>query len=95
MNHATQRNVTGAKREIYNQFELTFLSRDVILNMASFSTRLLVSGQCSYTIHILVYANIDQTLMYSLHRLLNCEIGGLYCHVITVEYRTHVHYIHM
>ena len=26
---------------------------------------------------------------------LNCEIGGLDCHVITTEYRTRVHCIHM
>jgi len=40
-------------------------------------------------------SNIDQTLVSSLHGLLNCEIGGLDCHVITPEYRTHVHWIHM
>jgi len=33
--------------------------------------------------------------MNSLHRLLNCEIGGLDCHVITTEYRTRVHCLHM
>ena len=33
-----------------------------------------------------LYTNIDQTLVNSLHGLLNCEIG---------EYRTHVHCIHM
>ena len=33
--------------------------------------------------------------MNSLHILLNCEIGGLDCHVITTEYRTRVHCIHM
>jgi len=44
---------------------------------------------------ILVYINIDQKLVNSLHRLLNCEIGGLDCHVITTEYRTRVHGIHM
>ena len=33
--------------------------------------------------------------MNSLHGLLNCEIGGLECHVITTEYRTRVHCIHM
>ena len=33
--------------------------------------------------------------MNSLHGLLNCEIGGLDCHVITIEYRTRVHCIHM
>ena len=45
-----------------------------------------------------VYTQIDQELMNSLHRLLNCEIGeigGLDCHVITTEYRTRVHCIHM
>ena len=33
--------------------------------------------------------------MNSLHRLLNCEIGEFDCRVITTEYRTHVHCIHM
>ena len=42
-----------------------------------------------------LYTNIDQKLMNSLHRLLNCEIGGLDCRVITTEYRTSVHCIHM
>jgi len=31
----------------------------------------------------LLYTNIDQTLMNSLHGILNCEIGGLDCRVIT------------
>ena len=34
----------------------------------------------------------------TLHRLLNCEIGGLDCHVITIfttEYKTCIHRIHM
>jgi len=31
----------------------------------------------------------------SLHGLLNCEIGGLDCRVITTEYRARVYYIHM
>jgi len=43
----------------------------------------------------LLYTNIVQTLKNSLHRLLNCEIGGLDCSVITTEYRTCVHCIHM
>ena len=42
-----------------------------------------------------LYTNIDQKLMNSLHGLLNCEIGGLGCRVITTEYRTRVHCIHM
>ena len=42
-----------------------------------------------------VYRNIGQTLVNSLHVLLNCEIGGLDCHVSTTEYRTRVHCIHM
>ena len=42
-----------------------------------------VSGQYSYTI---LHENIDQTLMNSLHGLLNVEIGGLDCSVITTEY---------
>ena len=44
---------------------------------------------------VLLYTNIDQTLVNSLHGLLNCEIGGLDCRVITTEYRTRVHCIHM
>jgi len=43
----------------------------------------------------ILYTNIDQTLMNSLHRLLNCEIGGLDFHVITTEYRTHGQCIHI
>jgi len=42
-----------------------------------------------------MYTNNDQTLVNSLHRLLNCEIGGLDCRAITTEYRAHVHCIHM
>ena len=41
-------------------------------------------GFLFYQIKVL-YTSIDQTLMYSLHGLLNWEIGGLDCHVITVE----------
>jgi len=37
----------------------------------------------------ILYTNIIQTLN-SLHGLLNCEIGGLDCHVITIEYKTRV-----
>jgi len=40
-------------------------------------------------------SNIDQKLVNSLHRLLNCEKGGLDWHVITTKYRTRVHCIHM
>ena len=46
-------------------------------------------------IAVILYGNIDQKLVNSLHRLLNCEIGGLDCHAITTEYRTRVHCIHM
>jgi len=35
---------------------------------------------------MVLYSNIDQKLGNSLHGLLNCEIGGLDCHVITTEY---------
>ena len=38
---------------------------------------------------------IDQTLVNSLHGLLNCEISGLDCHIITTEYRTRADCIHM
>jgi len=43
----------------------------------------------------ILHGNIDQTLVNSLHGLLNFEICGLDCHVITIEYRTRVHCIHM
>ena len=42
-----------------------------------------------------LYTNIDQKLVNSLHRLLNCEIGGLDCCVITTEYRARVDCIPM
>jgi len=35
------------------------------------------------------------TLVNSLHGLLNSEIGGLDCHVITTEYISGVHWIHL
>ena len=44
---------------------------------------------------VVLYKHIDQTLMNSFHGLLHCEIGGLDCSVITTEYRTQVHCIHM
>jgi len=44
---------------------------------------------------LVVYTNIDQTLVNSFHGLCNCEIGELDCHVITTEYRTRGHCIHM
>jgi len=43
----------------------------------------------------LLYGNIDQTIVNSLHGLLNCEIGALDCHAITTDYRTRIHCIHM
>ena len=45
-------------------------------------------------IHV-VYGSIDQTLVNSLHGLLNFERDGLDCRVITTEYETCVHCIHM
>jgi len=41
-----------------------------------------------------VYTNIDQTLVNSLHGLMNCEIGGLDWRVSTAKYRTRGHCIH-
>ena len=49
------------------------------------------SGVC----RLLLYKKIDQKLMKSFHRLLNCENGGLDCRVITTEYRTRAQCIHM
>ena len=42
-----------------------------------------------------LYGNIDQTLVNSLQGLLKCEKGGLDYQVITTEYKTGVHCIHM
>ena len=39
---------------------------------------------------LILHRNIDQTLLNSLHGLLDFEIGGLRCRGITTEYRTHV-----
>ena len=44
---------------------------------------------------MLLYTNFDQTLVNSLHGLLNCEIGGLDCNVIITEKITRVHCLHM
>jgi len=51
----------------------------------------LVNGHYS----VVLYTNIDQKHVHSLHILLNCEIGGIDCRVFTTEYRTRVHCIHM
>ena len=50
-------------------------------------------GQHLYT--IVFYTYIDHTLANSLHRLLNCKIGVSDSCVITTEYRTRDHCIHM
>ena len=50
-------------------------------------------GQPLYT--IVLYTNIAQTLANSLYGLLNCEIGVLDSCVITTEYRTRDHCIHI
>jgi len=43
----------------------------------------------------LLYTHIDQTLVNSLHRQLKGKIGGLDCCVITTEYMSCVHCIHV
>ena len=50
---------------------------------------------CIYHTTQRLHTNTDKTLVNSLHGLLNCGISGLDCHVITPEYRTRVHCIHM
>jgi len=47
------------------------------------------------TMFLFVVIVYKQTLVNSLHRLMNCVIGGLDCRAITTEYRTCVHRIHM
>jgi len=44
--------------------------------------------------HLVLHGNIDQTLMKSLHGLLNFEIRGLDCRVITAEDISRVHWKH-
>ena len=44
--------------------------------------------------HLLLHGNIDQTLVNSLHGLLNFEISGLDCRVITTDYNPY-HWINM
>ena len=39
----------------------------------------------------IVHTTSYQTLVHSLHGLLNCEIGRLDCHSIPTEYRTRDH----
>ena len=73
---------------MYALYNLTLFGRHAVLYIWSELTN-------QITLPLVLYTNIDQTLVNSFHGLLNCEIGGLECHVITTEYRTHVHYIHM
>ena len=40
---------------------------------------------------LVLHENIDQTLVNSLHALLNFEIGGLDCCVIRIEDKLRVH----
>jgi len=54
----------------------------------------ILPGTCNHW-HTILYRNIDQKLVNSLHGLLNCETGGLDCRVITRENRTRVDCIHL
>ena len=54
----------------------------------------ILPGTCNHW-HTILYRNIDQNLVNSLHGLLNCETGGLDCRVITRENRTRVDCIHL
>ena len=60
-----------------------------------FYVLLYMQVMCLCQIKHVLYRNIDQILMNSLHGLLICYIGGLDCRVITTEYRTRAHGIHM
>jgi len=44
---------------------------------------------------LVLYTNIDQTLLNSLHGMMICLTGELDCHIITIEYITRAHCIHM
>jgi len=57
------------------------------LNLDSWSVPNIGSVVHQYVLYcIQTYTNIEQTLVNSLHGLLNCEISGLDYHVITIEY---------
>jgi len=68
----------------------------LLLYLTALRIPLLSPPQHVYGFHLvaILYRNIDQTLVNSLHRLLNCEKGGLDFHVITTEYRTCSLYTH-
>ena len=77
-------------------------NKDFISRGHSFDKSIFHKGhkQKENNIHInsqthVLYIHFDHTLLNSLHRLVNCEIGGLDCHIITTEYRTRVQCIHM
>ena len=76
------------KRDV---IDYRFLTKEQMVNhyckAGSFTTKVSTEKTTPF---ILLYTNIDQTLVNSLHKLLNCEIGGLDCHVITC-----IHCIHM
>jgi len=74
-----------------NWFYLSYNTHIILANRVACWLELMPEHKYSY----ILYLNIDQKLLNSLHGLLNCEIGELDCHVFTTEYRTHVHCIHM
>ena len=67
------------------------------LNWSHTKYRIWLFNECEYMEpqHRVLYTNIDQKLVNPLNRLLNCEIAGLDCRVMTTEYRTRAQCIHM
>ena len=64
----------------------TFLKRQTVNTWTPFFSNMM------FWCELIVYKLWPDT---ALHGLFNCEIGGLDCHVITTEYRTRFHCIHM
>ena len=66
-----------------------------LLLLVSENIRVFLKCCCCCHVTLVLQTNIDQKLANSLHGLLNCEIGGLDWSVITTEYSSRVHCIHM
>jgi len=57
-----------------------------LLLLVSEKIRVFLKCCCCCHVTLVLQTNIDQKLVNSLHKLLNCEIGGLDYHIITTEY---------
>ena len=76
---------------IYSQFHLNILHLQVlnyVYCIQKMNIDSLFLNPQMYHLNIfklILYTNIEQTLVNSLHGAMNCETGGLDCHVTTTE----------